>query len=299
MAWSPKTKKSISRVLTLSLIYVLLTCLSYVIVYPFLGRILISVMSEADLNDDTVRLFTRNFTLYNYQQALAYMDYASSFFRTALFTLLCGIIQVLSAAWVAYGFARFRFKGNRVLFACVLLTLIVPPQVISVPLYFQFRSLHLLGNILSVLLLDLAGLGLKSGLLIFMLRQYYAGFPRELEEAAAIDGSSPLRTFWRVAFPSSKPMLVTAFLFSVVWTWTDTFYPSTFLPGNSFLQKQLLQLSMSVKAGMDAAGGAVNNIEISLVTNAGEILFILPLLLVFLLGQRSFIESIERTGIVG
>ena len=299
MALSPRTQKRMNHLLMLSLIYVILTCLSYVIVYPFLGRILISVMNEADLNDDTVRLFTRNFTLYNYQQALVYMDYFSSFLKTALFTLVCGIAQVLSATLVAYGFARFHFKGNRLLFACVILTLIVPPQVISVPLYFQFRSFYLLGNVLSILLLELASLGLKSGLLIFMLRQYYSGFPRELEEAAAIDGSSPFRTFWSVAFPSSKPMLVTAFLFSMVWIWTDTFYTSTFLPGNTFLQKQLLQLSMSVKAGMDAVGGAVNNIEISLVTNAGVILFILPLLLVFLLGQRYFIESIERTGIVG
>lgn len=290
-------------------IYILLTCLSFVIIYPFLGRILISFMSESDLNDASVHLFTKNFTMDNYQQAMKYMQYLWTLGKTGAYVIAVSIAQVLAAVWIAYGFARFRFHGRNILFGCVLLTLIVPPQVISIPLYFQFRYFNLFGllgakgislldNPGSVLLLAGSGLGLKSGLLIFMLRQFFSGFPKELEEAASIDGSGPFRTFWKIVFPSSTPMLVTAFLFSLVWGWTDTFYTSTFMPGNNLMQKQLLQISSLVKASMDTIS-SVNHIQISLINNAGVILFILPLLVVFIFGQRYFIESIEQTGIVG
>lgn len=286
-------------------VYLILICLSYVVVYQFLGRVLVSVMNEADLNDDTVVFFARHFHLGNYREAIVYMDYWANLLKTGLYVLASALAQVLAATFVGYGFARFRFFGRRLLFAFVILTLIVPPQIIAMPLYFHFQNFNLfgllgaegfslLGKPFPVILLSLTGTGLKSGLIIFMMCQYFSGFPRELEESASIDSAGPLRTFLLIVVPSAKPMLVTSFLFALTWQWTDNFYNSIFMPGNTFLQKQILTLANSISFSSNMGEGAINVIKVSLVNNAGIILYILPLLLVFLFGQRHFIEGIRE-----
>ena len=304
-----RLKKTGGLVLRRIVTYLILTCLSFVVVYPFLGRVLISVMNEADLNDDTVVYFARHFTLDNYAQAIRFLDYGASVAKTGLYVLVNALSQVMAATCIGYGLARFRFWGRRLMFGFMILTLIVPPQIFSMPLYFHFQNfdlfgllgegVSLLGKPLPAVLLSLTGTGLKSGLIIFMLCQYFTGFPQELEESASIDSAGPLRTFACIVLPSSKPMLVTAFLFALTWQWTDNFYNAIFMPGNTFLQKQILALSSSISFSGNTGEGAIDVIRVSLVNNAGIILYILPLLLVFLVGQRHFIEGIERTGIVG
>lgn len=302
-----KRKARLARVLQYAAIYLLLTCLAYVIVYPVFGRVLYSFMTEADLNDDTVHLFTKHFTLDNYRQAIQYMDYGTALLKSLLNLALYSLLQVASVTLTAYGLARFRFPGRGLLFLIALLTLIIPPFILSTPLYFQFRGITLFGLFPSGLLntrLPLAlmcatGLGLKSGLLMFILRQYFAGFPKELEEAASIDGAGALRTFWKVAIPSARTMLVTVFLFSLVWQWTDSFYLSIFEPTEDYLQTVITKVYDMVKASTATGTGAVDVIGQSLINNAALLLFIAPLLLVFLFGQRYFIESVERSGIVG
>ena len=279
-----------------ALLYILLTCLAYVIVYPVFGRIMYSFMTAADLNDDTVFLFTKHFTLDNYIRVAAIMDYGASLLRTVGVVALNCVLQVSAAAVTAYGLARFRFPGRGLLFFISILTLIIPPQILTTPLYFRF--IDLLNTPIPTALLCATGLGLKSALLIFMLRQYFAGFPRELEEAASIDGAGPIRTFLRVALPSAGTMLTTVFLFSVVWQWTDNFYPSVFDPTTDYLPLVITRVYNAVKAATEHSG-TVDVIGQSLLNNAAYLLFILPLLVIFLIGQRYFVESVERSGIVG
>lgn len=291
-------------------IYIMLICMGYVILYPLFGRLMMSVMSESDLYDDTVRFFTKQFTFDNFSTAIHYTDYWASFLRTTFFVLLMSVSQVISSVFIAYGLARFKFLGNRLLFLFLLLTLIIPPQLISLPLYFQFRYFNLfgllgkegfslLGNPLSISLLCLTGMGLRSGLLIYILQQYFKGFPKELEESAMIDGAGPFKTFAYIALPSASSMLATIFLFSVVWQWTDTFYTSTFMPGNNLLHQKVLSLTSIFQFETFVGSGSFNIVKGSLAQNAAVILYILPLLLVFLFAQRYFVESIENTGIVG
>lgn len=305
-----RMKKRTLLVLKRAAVYLILTCLGYVVVYPFLGRLLVSVMTEADLNDDVVVYFSRHFTLDNYVQAAYFLDYWHSLVKTAAYVFGNALLQVMAATCIGYGLARFRFFGRRLLLGFMILMMIVPPQIISMPLYFHFQNFNLfgilgktgislLGKPIPAFLLSLTGTGLKNGLIIFMLCQYFGGFPRELEESASIDSAGPLRTFTRIVLPSSLPMLVTAFLFAVTWQWTDNFYNSIFMPGNTFLQKQVLSLSSSISFSGHSGDGTIDLIRVSLVNNAGIVLYILPLLLVFLVGQRHFIEGIERTGIVG
>ena len=307
---SAKTAANLKKTASRFVVYMLLTCLSFVILYPLFGRFMISLMSESDINNDTVRFITQNFTLSNYSDALYYTDYMVSFLKTTGLVILFSLCQVLSSVVIAYGMARFRLKINGILFIFVLLTLIIPPQLISLPLYFQFKNFNLLGllgtegisllgNPFSIVLLCLTGVGLKSGLLIFMLRQYFMGFPKELEEAAYVDGAGTFRTFTQIALPTAAPMLVTIFLFSVVWQWTDEYYISTFMPGNDLLQSQLLRLGSALVFETMNKTDVNSTIWASLTSNAAYLLYILPVLMLFLFMQRYFIESVERTGIVG
>ena len=303
-----KRKSHITKLFQMIGIYVLLTCLAYVIVYPLFGRLMYSFMTEADLNDASVHLFTKHFTFDNYKQAAVYLEYGTSILKSLLNLAIYSILQITAVTLTSYGLARFNFPGRNLLFGVSIITLIIPPQILSIPLYFQFRSFDFFG-ILPVgipmlntrwplALLCATGLGLNSGLLIFLLRQFFSGFPKELEEAAAIDGAGSLRTFVSVALPNARTMMVTAFLFSFVWQWTDDFYLSVFEPTQSYLQVIVTRVYDMVKAGT-AGTGAIDVVGQSLINNAALLLFIAPLLVVFLFGQRYFIESVERSGIVG
>lgn len=287
--------------------YVLLSCLAYVILYPVFARLMYSFMTSADLNDDTVFLFTKHFTLDNYKKAMQFMDYGLNLIKSIVTVLIYSVLQLVSVTVIAYGLSRFRFPGRGLLFVISIVTLIIPPQILSMPLYFQFQDLNILGintglNLLNTpipnALLCATGLGLKSGLLIFMMRQYFSGFPKELDEAAAIDGAGPFKTFFMVVLPSSGTMLITIFLFSLVWQWTDGFYVSVFEPTSDYLQVAVTQVYGMVKVATQGSGN-VDVVGQSLINNAAFLLFIAPMIIVFLFGQRHFIEGVERSGIVG
>lgn len=309
MAINYKRRARIQHIAKRTAIYLLLTCLAYVVVYPLFGRIMYSFMSEADLNDDSVMLFAKNFTWDNYTKAIEHMDYWSGVFKCAWMALLFSFLQTLSTTLLSYGIARFNFPGKGLLFTVAIVTLLIPQQIMSIPLYFQFRNfdifgllgergISLLNTTWPVALLASTGLGLKSGLLVFMLRQYFGSFPKELEEAAAIDGAGPYGTFIRIVLPSATTMLVTAFLFSFVWYWTDSFNVTVYMPSGKFLQTQVTSIYDSIATEMSRTN-SINIFERSLINNAAILLFILPLVCVFLFCQRYFIESVERTGIVG
>ena len=287
--------------------YILLSCLAYVILYPVFARLMYSFMTAADLNDDTVFLFTKHFTLDNYKQASEFMNYGVNLIKSTVTVFIYSVLQLVAVTVIAYGLARFRFPGRGLLFVISIITLIIPPQILSMPLYFQFQDLNILGintglNLLNTpvptTLLCITGLGLKSGLLIFMMRQYFSGFPKELDEAAAIDGAGPFKTFFMVVLPSSGTMLITIFLFSLVWQWTDGFYVSVFEPTSEYLQVVVKQVYGMVKVATQGSG-TVDVVGQSLINNAAFLLFIIPIIIVFLFGQKHLIEGVERSGIVG
>ena len=289
--------------------YVLLTGLAFVILYPFLIKLSIAFMPLDNLYDATVRFLPKSLTLDNFRTALAGMEYWKSLLKTIGFTGSISLVQVFFAMAAAYGLACFRFPGRRILYVFVFLTLIVPPQTIILPLYLYFQSfdiggvfqaitgapLSLMGSPITLFLMAATGLGLKNGLLIFIFRQFFKGIPRELEESACIDGAGVIKTFGMIVLPSAMPMILTGFLFTFVWQWTDGFYTSIFLPGNTLLARQLQMLVSQASS----SGEMVNSYAVSLMNNAGILLFVTPILLLYLVCQRHFIESIERTGLVG
>lgn len=310
---SYRSKRRFREFWTATFRYIILTGLAFVILYPFLIKITIAVMDISNLYDATVRFVPQKLTLDNFKQAAQYMDYGSSFLKTLMFTTGVSLVQVVFSMSAAYGFACFRFPGRRFLYPFVFLILIVPPQAIMFPLYFHFSSLDffgivqllggepisLMGSPFSLILLAAVGLGAKQGLLIFIFSQFFKSCPRELEESASIDGAGVLQTFWKIIVPSARPMILTTFLFSFVWQWTDGFYTSIFIPNNTFLARNLQKLVSLASTMTEGAGETASAYALSLVNNAGILLFIWPILLLYFICQRYFVESIERTGLVG
>lgn len=282
--------------------FLLLACISFVILYPLFSKISISFMSESDLFDAGVIYIPKEFTLNNYNYAIERVKYLPSLFKTMGFIGLTSILQVASSLLVGYGFARFDFKFKNFWFACAILTLIIPSQNIMAPLYFYFKNFNFLGilgdnglKLLNtpwpIILMSVTCMGLNNCIYIYMFRQYFKGFPKELEESGQIDGANSFTIFIRIIVPCAVSMIVTAFLFSFVWQWTDTFYLNVFMPGNDFL-------SVSLKGLPTAVGNADVNFQ-AIMSNVSVILLILPILIIFLFAQKFFVESIERSGLVG
>lgn len=290
---------------------VLIFGICFVILHPLFTKITVSIMSEKDLYDATVQYIPREVTLSNYLLALQGMDYGWTFLRTLFLSLLVSVLQLISCAMVGYGFARFKFPFKNVIFMLVILCLLVPPQTLMLPIFLHFRffdlfgifgfltdkgSVNLLDSLWPFILTALTAQGYKNGLYIFMLRQYFKGMPMELEEAAYIDGYGFFKTFYKIMIPSAVPMLVTVFLFSFVWQWTDSFYTNLYLSDYKVMSNTLGSLAANIYSN---ELNFVSPALASMINNTGTVLVILPLFIIYLFAQRFFVESIERSGIVG
>ncbi len=271
---------------------VIIVGICYVILYPFLTKIINGFKSYDDLIDPTVEYFPRNPTLQYYIQVLKEMDYLKSFGNTLLISLVVAFLQTAVAAVVGYGFARFKFKGNKLLFAMVILMLIIPPQIILVPLFVRFKMflgfINLIDTPWPTFIMAATGTGFKNGLYIFLTRQFFINMPKELNEAAAIDGCGVYKTFFKIMLPSATTILTTVFLLSFSWQWTDTLYNGLFFQDTNILSNAIN------KVGVGAPMAVSGNLQ-----NIGALWVILPLAILYIFAQRAFVESIDNAGIVG
>lgn len=269
-------------------------------------------MAEADLYDSTVVYIPKNFTLDNFKMANKLMKYNEVFTDTVVLALVIAVFQTISCTLVGYGFARFKFRGKNIWFALVIATLMVPPQIILTPLYIHFRyfdvlgifealtgsSIKLIDTFWPMIFMAIGCMGLKNGLYIYLTRQFFRGMPKELEEAAYVDGSGLLRTFFTVMLPGAVPMMVTCFMFSFVWQWTDTFYTSNFLQSRKVLASQLSSLGAQIAGYVRAiTGGEPTPAYADAIYNTGVLMVIIPLLIIYLFTQRYFVESMATSGI--
>ena len=287
--------------------FVLLVGLSFMILYPVFVKFSASLKSTADMMDSTVVFIPKNPTLQNYKIVLNSVNYALTLLMTVLFCLVQSLLQLASCSLVAYGIARFKFKGHKLLFGMAVLTLIIPPQIILLPLYIRFHffgitnifqfsgifsGVDLINTYWPFLLLSGTALGFKNGLYIYLLRQHFKNMPMALEEAAYIDGCGPFRTFLRIMLPGSVPMLVTVFLFSFVWQWNDTVYSGIFFPEIPTLANKLSGMVFTTM-------GAGTTLMSAVLESPKFFLLITPIVILYLFTQKLFVQSISRSGIVG
>ena len=297
---------------------ILLFGLCFLILQPILDKLSVSFMEEQDLYDGTVISIPSNFTLGNYNLVGRLLNYWPSLFQTLLIVLVSAFLQISACALAAYGFARYKFPLKNFWFMCVMLIIVVPPQTIMSSLYLNFRFFDVFGlfrliggepvNLLNsfggYLLLSATGMGLKSGLYIFMLRQYFRGVPKELEEAAWVDGCGKFKTFIRIMVPDAMPMLTSCLLFSFVWQWTDSLFSTLFLNNYQMLSIGLGNLYERARRWwMVMSGGSSDSYTLAPLAflqqmNAtGVLMCLAPMVLLYLVAQKAFVESLSQTGI--
>ena len=213
-------KNKAGRTVVSTLRYAFLIGMSFVMVYPVLFILSAAFKNIQDVYDPTVVWLPKNFSLEPLKLALEVLDFENSIMRTLSVTLPSVFLQLISSLLAGYGFARFRFRGKNVLFALLIFTIIVPVQTYMIPLYVEFKNFDYFGigsliglftgktlqtslvnSNLPFYIMAALGAGIRSGLYIFMLRQFFMGMPKELDEAASIDGCSPLQTFLKVMLP--------------------------------------------------------------------------------------------------
>lgn len=281
---------------------VLLIGLSFIILYPLIYMVSIAFRPLDELFDPSVVWIPKHLTLKNIKFAMEKMNMLkpvgteNSLFNSVVVNLLSALLQVASTAFVGYGFARFEFKLRGFLFGVVIFTMVVPVNSIIIPLFLNYRNLHLLDSYFAFYIPAILGQGIRSGLFIFIFRQFFKGMPKEFEDAASVDGCGGLRTFLQIFVPSAGPAFLTSFLFSIVWYWNDYYYSSMFFP-----TKQTVSLALAGLRNLLSTDATVGRDPYQLLISlqAGSFLVCIPLLLMYMFLQRYFVQSIERTGIVG
>ena len=291
-----------------------LLSVSYIVIYPLIYMLSSCFKSPAEALDPSVVWVPKTFSLENVRVAFKFMKYPSSFLVSITTLIIPGIAEVFTCALAAYGLSRFKFRGRNAIFVLVMITILVPQQILIAPTYLQyahfdfFGILKLTGRLigkdirpsivdtpLTFLLPSLFGAGLKSGLFIFIYRQFFRGLPKELEEAAYVDGANPFYTFIKIVLPASGAAIICVLLFSVIWHWNEYDLSTVFMNGNYPLPYMLSQVkSMAIQHASDYSMASVLDI-----TMAGCVLFLAPPLIFYLCIQRCFIQSIARVGLVG
>jgi multiple sugar transport system permease protein len=289
------TSHALKRLVSRVIVFLLLLDVAFIFLLPLMRLTSTSMMNTTDQHDPTVVWIPRQFANDNFDRSFAALDYWNALRNTALVSLAAALLQTLSAALVGYGFARLKFPGRDALFALVLFSLIVPPQTIIIQLFVLYSKFGWLDSYLPFLVPSGLGMGLRGALFIFIFRQFFKGLPWELEDAAYIDGAGPLRVFFSIMLPLAQPAIVVVFLFSFVWHWNDNFEPSIYLthPDKFFLTQNLNTIESTMRALHMLMTGNTGTIM------AASLLVFLPLLILYFFVQRSFVESIERTGLVG
>ncbi len=312
-----RTKKTTRKIVTGVLKAIFLIGFCFVILYPILTMISKAFMERNDIFDNTVILIPKHFTMQNFQIAVILLDYWKSLGNTLTLSLLVTVLETASCLLVGYGFARYRFKLKGLFMALVIFTIIVPPSLILYPMYVQFKlfdplgivsllhgeEISLIGTYWPFSLLAVTAMGTKNGLFILIFTQFFRNMPKEFEEAAFIDGASSFKTFLKIMLPNAQTAIVTVALFGFLWQYNDLSYTTVFLQGKSVFSNTFYNLTRFTSQVYEILGTNQYDMTLSmyypLVMSTGVLLILLPLILMFLVAQKFFVESIERVGIVG
>ncbi|MCL1987492.1 MAG: carbohydrate ABC transporter permease [Firmicutes bacterium] len=307
--------------------YLLMISLCFMIIYPLLRMFVAAISHPHTINTVGAMWIPQMSSWDNLIVAWNVMNFLPSLGFTFAAVGFVMLLQVINAAFAGYAFARLRFKGISVFFGLVLLTVVVPTQVFMLPQFIMFRNfdifgiftlitgepLNMLGEPTSMFVMAGLGQGLAGGIFIYIFRQFFRGLPKELEEAAYVDGAGVPRTFFGIVLPMAKPAFLTVATLSFIWNYNDSFFTSLFHPTGMYLRSRISALA-APSGGTSTMQMAINiarpNFPLGTQTLTTQqydgiiftvciMLSILPLIALFLVIQRQFVEGMERSGIVG
>ena len=291
--------------------------LCFMILYPVLMILTRSFMAAEDMSDSSVVLFPKHLSLDTLSLAAGMLDYGKSLATTLAVVLTVTGLQTFVCLMVGYGFGRYEIPCRNLLFALVIFTIVVPPQLYMSSMYLHFKDfdilglirlirgepLHLVNTYAPLYLLSLTASGIKNGLFIYIFRQNFRNMPGEIEEAAFVDGAGHFRIFTRIMIPNATAAIVTVALFSFVWVYNDNVVSGMLLGDANLLSIKYLSVAEVTSLILKDYGVpdalSYNPMYILALKSAAVLLIIAPLVLLYLALQRFFVDSVERAGLVG
>ncbi len=263
--------------------YFLLCAMAFSMLYPFFAMLNLSFADNADFFSNPGSFIHLDLTLENYKRLFADIPIFQYFLNSLIVALAATAGQVIFSALAGYAFARFNFRCRDIVFLIILITMMIPPQVNIIPLFFMMRELHIINTYPALILPAMFG-----GFGIFMMRQYFLAFPKDLEEAARIDGCNYFQTFLKVVLPLALPVIATLAIFTFVTTWNSFMWP---------LISTNTEALRTLPVGLAIYKGSFREL-----TQWGELLACstictIPVILVFILGKRYFINDILLGGV--
>ncbi len=263
--------------------YLTLILIALSMLYPFFVMVNLSFTGNSEIFSEAGKIFYTHLTLDNYKNVFTELPLATYFFNSLIVALLTTIGQVMFASLAGYAFARVNFKFRNALFLLILVTMLVPPQVNIIPLFFLMREFNLIDTYQALILPALFG-----GFGIFLMRQYFLGFPKDLEESAKIDGCNLFQTFFKIALPLALPTVATLAIFTFVTSW------------NSFMWPLIVTNSESMRTlpvGLAVYKGSFRELTLWGNLLACSVICTIPVIGVFLLGKKYFISDILQGGV--
>lgn len=274
----------------------ILIIVGYIVLYPFF-YMLVTAIKDTDAMLDVEHIWIPvTYSLKSFKEIFELLNFGTALKQTFLVQILSAAIETFVCAFVAYGFARFKFKGKPICMFFLILSLLVPIQMYSLSMSVNYRNLHLFNTPFVYWLPSLLGVGIRSGMMIFIYQQFFVNLPKELEDAAYIDGAGPVRTYFSIALPSSSVVLVTVSVLSFVWHWNEYYLASlTFLSDSAPLAMVLSFLKVYLKQVGIYEGWP----EYASLVSAACLMYVIIPLILYMIFQRKFVRSIDRVGITG
>lgn len=306
-------KKYISSILTGILKYSVLLSIGYLVIYPLIYMISFAIRSYGDYLDPSIYWIPKNFSWIHFSNAQRVVDFVPSIVNSLIYEILSAFIEIVACSIIAYGMARFKFRGKGILTVILFMMIVIPEQMTIIPKMMNYSSLDFLGIIglinkifgtnfhISILNTGFAfwlpsafGVGLRAGIIIFIFLQFFKGLPKELEEAAWIDGANLRQTYLKIALPSSSVVLTTVIILSVIWHWNDYYLAVMYTSENQPIAVKIAQIT----TGLQTIGYWNGPYYIG-AKCAACIVFVIPVLIMYIILQRKFVQSIDRVGITG
>lgn len=278
-------------------LYLILIDTAFIYIKPILYMVTTMIKDAGSLLDPSIVWVPRSVFGGHLEEAFRLLKYPSGFTISLMVSLSVAALQILTCSIAGYAFARLDFPFKRFWLACLIFTFVIPPQVTILPSILLFKEFGWINTYFPMIIPAFFGHGLKGALFVIIFRQFFSTLPKELEEAARMDGASIFRLFFRVMLPVSTSAIIVVFLFSFVWNWNDFYYPSMFMFGAKDvpLSISLSRLAAAMTAEAAESGPSMFAEPIKM---AASFLIIMPVLAVYSFTQRWFVEGVERTGLV-
>lgn len=279
---SQKTAQRVGRIIT----YIILIFAAVICLFPFLWMVSTSFKETSEIYKMPPDLIPTNPTVQNYIEGWKGADFGL-FFKNSLFiTIIATVGTVLSSAFVAYGFARFKARFSGLLFTILLATMMLPTQVTLIPQYLMYNKMGMVNTYFPLLIPSWLGGGAFN---IFLFIQFFRTLPKELDEAAKIDGANSFQIFTKIMLPAVKPVMLAVLVMSLVYNWNDFFSPLIYLNDNK---------KFTIAIGLQFFKGSQGNVQIGQMM-AMSLVALLPVLIIFAVCQKYFIQGIKMSGLKG